>query len=271
MLAPARSLAHSPVFQVMLALQNTPDIAFALPGLKTSLLTEDVETAQFDLSLDLREVGGRIKGRLYFATALFDAATAQRYLDYWHALLRGMTADPHQPVQTLPLLTDAERRQLLFGFNATRADYPVGDALHLLFEGQAERQPDATAVECDGERLSYGALNRRANQLAHGLIERGVHPDGRVAIVLERGCDLIVAMLATLKAGGAMCRLTRRRRPNVWPICCKTAGRRRSSPAMRCAADSAHGRTTLIRWSLTAMPARGRAARRKIFRWRRWG
>ncbi|WP_304168426.1 non-ribosomal peptide synthetase, partial [Lonsdalea britannica] len=202
MLAPARSLAHSPVFQVMLALQNTPDIAFALPGLETSLLNEAVETAQFDLSLDLREVGGRIKGRLYYATALFDAATAQRYVDYWHALLRGMTADPHQPVQTLPLLPDAERRQLLFGFNATRADYPVGDALHLLFEGQADRQPDATAVECDGERLSYGELNRRANQLAHGLLEQGVRPNGRVAIVLERGCDLIIAMLATLKAGG---------------------------------------------------------------------
>ncbi|WP_258395342.1 non-ribosomal peptide synthetase [Lonsdalea populi] len=203
MLAPARSLSHSPVFQVMLALQNTPDVALALPGLKTSILTDAVETAQFDLSLDLRETGGRITGRLYYATALFDAATAERYVGYWHALLRGMTADPHQPVQTLPLMPDVERRQLLFGFNATRADYPVGDALHTLFEGQAERQPDATAVECDGERLSYGELNRRANQLGRWLIEQGIRPDGRVAILLERGCDLIVAMLATLKAGGA--------------------------------------------------------------------
>lgn len=203
MLAPARSLSHSPVFQVMLALQNTPEVAFTLPGLKASLIADPVETAQFDLSLDLREADGRITGRLYYATALFDAATARRYLDYWHALLRGMTADPHQPVQTLPLLPDDERRQLLFGFNATRADYPTENALHTLFEEQAERQPDAAAVECDGERLSYGELNRRANQLAHWLMAQGVRPDGRVAIVLERSCDLIVAMLATLKAGGA--------------------------------------------------------------------
>ncbi|MFP1882292.1 amino acid adenylation domain-containing protein [Lonsdalea quercina] len=203
MLAPARSLSHSPVFQVMLALQNTPEVTFTLPGLNTSLMADPVETAQFDLSLDLREADGRITGRLYYATALFDAATARRYLDYWHALLRGMTADPHQPVQTLPLLPDDERRQLLFGFNATRADYPAENALHTLFEEQAERQPNAAAVECDGERLSYGELNRRANQLAHWLMTQGVRPDGRVAIVLERGCDLIVAMLATLKAGGA--------------------------------------------------------------------
>ncbi|MGK4329265.1 amino acid adenylation domain-containing protein [Lonsdalea quercina] len=203
MLAPARSLSHSPVFQVMLALQNTPEVTFTLPGLNTSLMADPVETAQFDLSLDLREADGRITGRLYYATALFDAATARRYLDYWHALLRGMTADPHQPVQTLPLLPDDERRQLLFGFNATRADYPAENALHTLFEEQAERQPNAAAVECDGERLSYGELNRRANQLAYWLMAQGVRPDGRVAIVLERSCDLIVAMLATLKAGGA--------------------------------------------------------------------
>ncbi|MEE3650353.1 MULTISPECIES: non-ribosomal peptide synthetase [unclassified Brenneria] len=202
-LAPTRSLSHSPIFQVMLALQNTPDRVFNLPGLTLSALSEEVTVSHFDLSLELSETDGQLKGSVFYASALFDAGTVRRYLDYWQRLLRGMAAAPHQPVRALPILSAAERQQVLVDVNNTAMAYPPECCLHTLFEAQAAQQPEALALICDDRRLSYGELNARANQLAHWLIEQGVRPDSRVAIVLERSSELIVAMLATLKAGGA--------------------------------------------------------------------
>ncbi|WP_237712657.1 AMP-binding protein [Dickeya zeae] len=103
----------------------------------------------------------------------------------------------------IALLPEAERQQVLYDFNATHTVFPSGLCVHELFEQQVEQQPDATAVVFNEQSLSYGELNRRANQLAHRLVEQGVRPDNRVAIALERSPELIVALLATLKAGGA--------------------------------------------------------------------
>ncbi|PPU79334.1 hypothetical protein XsacCFBP4641_20745, partial [Xanthomonas sacchari] len=114
-----------------------------------------------------------------------------------------MVADDTQPVSRLPLLSPAERSQVLHGFNATQAAYPQQALIHGLFAAQAARQPDAPAVECDGQVLSYGELNRRANRLAHRLIGLGVRPDERVALCTERSVDLVVGVLGILKAGGA--------------------------------------------------------------------
>ncbi len=114
-----------------------------------------------------------------------------------------MVADSHQPVAQIALLPDAERQQVLHGFNDTVTTFPTGVCIHQLVEQQAARQPDAIAVVFENESLCYGELNRRANQLAHWLTEQGVRPDDRVAIALARGVDLVVALLATLKAGGA--------------------------------------------------------------------
>ncbi|GAB7263189.1 hypothetical protein DaDZ19_48610 [Dickeya ananatis] len=119
------------------------------------------------------------------------------------ALADALAQSPAQPVHRLTVLPDAERQQVLLGFNNTAADFPAELCIHQLFEQQAARQPDAVAVVFDGESLRYGELNRRANQLAHWLIEIGVRPDQRVAIALERSIDLVMALLATLKAGGA--------------------------------------------------------------------
>ncbi|WP_219729157.1 AMP-binding protein, partial [Pectobacterium odoriferum] len=174
-----------------------------LPALTLSPLANEATTAQFDLSLSLSEDNGTVQGVLIYATALFDESTVRRYLGYWQALLRGMADRPLQSVQSLPMLAEAERRQVLVEFNQTRADSPDEACLHALFEAQAARDQDAVALCCDGQTLRYGELNARANQLAHWLYELGVRPDSRVALVLERGVDLIVAMLATLKAGGA--------------------------------------------------------------------
>ncbi|WP_261888098.1 non-ribosomal peptide synthetase [Vibrio rhizosphaerae] len=201
--APTRNMSHPPLFQVMLSLQNTPQEAQALSGVTLSLLETERRTAQFDLTLDLFEMDGQLSGTLNYATALFDAATVERYLGYWQALLQQMIAAPTQAVGSLNILTDAERDLVLNQFNQTETTFPDDTCLHTLIEAQVARSPDATAVIFEEQTLSYADLNTRANQLAHWLIEQGVRPDSRVAVCLERSCELVVSLLAILKAGGA--------------------------------------------------------------------
>ncbi|HEX8613863.1 MAG TPA: non-ribosomal peptide synthase/polyketide synthase [Telluria sp.] len=199
---PQRTLAHSPIFQVMFAWQNTPQEPLELGRIKLRELEFDHHSAKFDLALDMQEAGGRIIGRLGFATALFERATMERHTAYFKALLEGMVSDDSQPMASIPILSQAERRQVLVEWNDTARDY--GDAFaHELFEQRAAQAPSAIALEADGESLTYQVLNERANRLAHHLVSLGVRPDTRVAIALERGVPLVVAMLATLKAGGA--------------------------------------------------------------------
>ncbi|RSZ60356.1 non-ribosomal peptide synthase/polyketide synthase [Massilia atriviolacea] len=201
-LNPQRTLAHSPIFQLMFAWQNTPREALELGQIALRELEFDHHSAKFDLALDMQEADGRIVGRLGFATALFERATMERHAAYLKALLEGMVRDDSQPVASIPILGQAERRQVLVDWNATGRDY--GDAFaHELFERRAAQAPDAIALEADGASLTYQALNEQANQLAHYLVSLGVRPDTRVAIALERGMPLVLAMLATLKAGGA--------------------------------------------------------------------
>ncbi|WP_169730158.1 non-ribosomal peptide synthetase, partial [Chitinimonas koreensis] len=210
---PLRSLSHTPLFQTMLAWQNTPAGELAMPRLTLTELDTAQTTAQFDLTLSLQESGDGIAGTLNYATALFDAATVQRYLGHWITLLTAMVADPTQPIDRLPLLDAAQRRQLLLDWNDTTvgeattaavADrYPAEACLHHLFEAQAARTPDAIAVTFGAQRLRYAELNARANQLAHHLRAQGLGPDRLAAICVERGLEMVVAILAVLKAGGA--------------------------------------------------------------------
>ncbi|HEV2734556.1 MAG TPA: amino acid adenylation domain-containing protein, partial [Longimicrobiaceae bacterium] len=201
---PVRSLAHSPLFQVMFAWQNAPRGSLELPGLEPAPLPgAPQETAKFDLSLSLQEAGGRIGGGVTYATALYEAATAERWLGYLRRVLEGMAADEGQEVDRLPLMGEAERRQVVEEWNRTEAEYPDGRCVHELFEAQAERSPDATAVVHGDRALAYAELNARANRLAHHLRGLGVGPDARVALCVERGPEMVVGMLAVLKAGGA--------------------------------------------------------------------
>src|SRR5215210_6665695 len=124
-------------------------------------------------------------------------------LGHLHTLLRGLVEDPDQRLSELPLLSEAERHQLLVEWNDTRAEYPRDRCVHELFEEQVERAPDTVAVVFEEQQLTYRELNRRANQLAHHLRALGVGPETLVGICLERGIDLVVALFATLKAGGA--------------------------------------------------------------------
>ncbi|HEX6373941.1 MAG TPA: amino acid adenylation domain-containing protein, partial [Longimicrobium sp.] len=203
--APARSLSHTPLFQVMFAWQNAPSGSLELPGLALGRVdaAEDRGTAKQDLGLTLGESAGRIVGSVTYATSLFDHDTVERWFGYLRRVLEEMVADEHRRVARLPMLPPQERSRVLEEWNRTEADYAGESCAHELFERQVERAPDALALACGAVRLSYAELNARANRLAHHLRSRGVGPDTRVAISLERGPGMVVALLAVLKAGGA--------------------------------------------------------------------
>ncbi|WXG19664.1 non-ribosomal peptide synthase/polyketide synthase [Xenorhabdus griffiniae] len=202
-LQPERNLSYSPIFQVMLALNNTPAQALALSDIQCIPIEQAHPSAHFDLTLSLTETEAGLVGDLAYAADLFDAATIVRMVDYLTHVLTAMAADETQPIATLPMLPASERQQLLVDFNATQMDFPQTALIHQLFESQAEQCPDATAVVYEDQMLSYGELNHRANQLAHYLITLGVRPDDRVALCAERSLEMVVGLLAILKAGGA--------------------------------------------------------------------
>ncbi|AIV74176.1 D-alanine--poly(phosphoribitol) ligase, subunit 1 [Burkholderia pseudomallei] len=201
---PPRSTAHPPLFQVMFVWQNMPAGELTIPGLTIRAVETPLQTAQFELTLSLQEAGDDIVGHLNYASALFDESTVRRYVTYWCRLLEGMTAGAaDQTIVGLPLLDEAERKQVVYAWNATERDYPIEQCIHQLFEAQVDRKPEAIALTFEGQRLSYAELNARANRLAHYLQARGVGPDRLVALCAERGIEMVVGLLAILKAGGA--------------------------------------------------------------------
>ncbi|MBA3712218.1 MAG: amino acid adenylation domain-containing protein [Pyrinomonadaceae bacterium] len=202
-LQPERSLSHTPLSQVSFALQNAPRQALELAGLTLSRMDIDIGTAKFDLFLSVVEEAEGLRAIVEYNTDLFDASTITRMLEHFGVLLEGIIADPDQRLSELPLLTAAERHQLLFEWNDTAAEYPREKTLHELFEAQVERIPDAVALVYEDEQLTYRELNRRANQLAHYLQARGVGPEVLVGIMLERSVEMVVGVLGILKAGGA--------------------------------------------------------------------
>ncbi|HEX8246377.1 MAG TPA: amino acid adenylation domain-containing protein, partial [Longimicrobium sp.] len=175
--------------------------AWDAPG-SAEAAVEPRRAAGVDLSLELREDGSGVAGEVVFATALFDRETVERYTGYLRRVLAGMAADETRPVDRLTLLSDEERRRVTEEWNCTEAPYPES-YIHERFEAQAGRTPDAVAVVYEDRQLTYGELNRRANRLAHHLRALGVGPDVRVAICVERGPEMVVAVLGVLKARGA--------------------------------------------------------------------
>ncbi|MFJ5455660.1 condensation domain-containing protein, partial [Pectobacterium jejuense] len=202
-LQPVRNLSYSPLFQVMLSLNNTPAQALTLPGLEISAVERPLNRTHFDLSLSLIETENGLEGGLIYATDLFDRDTIIRVVDYVENILMAMTDDVTQPLNSLPMLPEAERQQVLVDFNATDADFPRQTLIQQPFEAQAEQTPDAIAVLFEDQHLTYRELNRRANQLAHHLLSLGVKPDDRVALCVERSPEMMVGLLGILKAGAA--------------------------------------------------------------------
>ncbi len=202
-LHPERTRSHSPLFQVMLAFQNTRRAVLELPGLDIQPIAVDAGVAKFDLTLDLAVEADGLRGRLEYSRDLFDAATVVRIQGQWETLLEGIVADPDRPLWRLPLLTGGERRLLLVEWNGTRREYPRDACVHELFEAQADRAPEAIALVAEERELTYRELDRQANQLARRLRTLGVGLETPVAIFMERAPETVIALLAVLKAGGA--------------------------------------------------------------------
>ena len=168
------------------------------------------ETAKFDLTLALEETGGGVlRGQWEYRTELFEAETVERLARHYETLLQSVVAAPEQAVWTLPLLPAEEREQLVVGWNETKRAYPAGASVAELFEEQAERRPAAVALEQGAERVTYGALNERANQLGHYLRRLGVGAEVRVGLCLERSIEMVVGLFGILKAGGVYVPLDR--------------------------------------------------------------
>jgi amino acid adenylation domain-containing protein len=192
---------RSSFFQVMLTLEPPPPILSS--GWRLSHGGIATGAAHVDLSLELEEQPEGLVGQFEYSTDLFDALTIARMAGHWQTLLESLVADPEQNIFEAPLLNECERHQLLVEWNATQAKYSSDQCLHQLFEAQVERTPDAVAVVCREQHLTYAELNRRANQLAHRLRRLGVGPDVLVGLCLERSLEMVVGLLGILKAGGA--------------------------------------------------------------------
>jgi len=216
-LKPKRDPSYSPIFQTMLVLHKShlldeegiALLALGKAGARTrfsDLVFEPVpltrQVAQASLTLMMAEAGQSLVGSFQYNTDLFDRPTIIRLVGHFKNLLGEISANPQQRISTYQLLTEGERKQLLTDWNNTRRDYPPSDCIHHLFERQAEERPEADAVIFGAEQLTYGELDRRANQIAHYLRRLGVRPETRVGICSRRSLAMIVAMLGVLKAGG---------------------------------------------------------------------
>ncbi len=196
-----RDPGRAPLFQVMLSLLP-PLPAMALGNVRVAPLAVHNGTSKFDLMLVLGEQADGVAGALEFNTDLFDRTTAVRLAAHFEALARAAVAAPDRPIAELPLLGEAERRQIVVEWNATRADVAPG-CLHALIEAQAARTPAAVAAVFEGTGLTYRDLDHRANQLAHHLIGLGLGPGRRAGLCVERSPEMLVGLLGILKSGGS--------------------------------------------------------------------
>jgi aspartate racemase len=199
---PEWNLSHMPLAQVMFLLQDAFERPFDRCGLSARPLAIKGHTI-CDLTLTVLKEGQRLSARWEYNADLFDTPTVARMAGHFQTLLEGIVADPDRAIAALPLLTAEQRRQVLFDWNQTRTDDPRERCVHHEFEEQAERTPDAIALDSAQGQLTYRDLNSRANQLAHYLRALGVGRNVLVGICLERSWELLVGMLGVLKAAGA--------------------------------------------------------------------
>ncbi|OMF80932.1 amino acid adenylation domain-containing protein [Paenibacillus glucanolyticus] len=207
-LNPPRSRARHPLFQVMLVLQNTPEASLDLPGITSSLQLQSVGTAKFDLTFELterRDANGEpdgLDGWIEFSTDLFKHSSVEAMAERFVRVLESAVIEPSKTISKLDILTGQEREEMRQQWSTP---LPVSKQATIpqQFEAQVGRSPLSTAIVCDGESLSYEELNERANQLAHMLIASGVGTEQIVALALPRSIEMVVGILAALKAGAA--------------------------------------------------------------------
>jgi amino acid adenylation domain-containing protein len=219
-LQPERTLSQNPIFQVMFDMQNTRQSHFELELVTVTPLEVPESTAKFDLSLSMEEEEESLSlmGWWEYSTDLFEEATISRMASHFQTLLEAIVANPSQPIGHLPLLTEAERHQLLREWNDTlwpsagvdrvklpggiQIDDPFDKCFHQLFEEQVERTPEAIAALFENQQLTYSELNTRANHLSRILVESGVEAEKIVGLLGERNLDFLTGILAIFKAGG---------------------------------------------------------------------
>jgi len=217
-LQPVRNASHSPIVQVMFAFEKTIFLqeegigAFAFGeagkrlvfnGVPAETVALPSHSAIFDLMLMMAEIKDSLSGAIQYNIDLFEGETIERMAGHWERLLEGMVEAPERQIEELSMLSAAERRQMISEWNQTHRAAVAEKSLVELFEQQAERGPERTALVCGKQRLSYASLNQRANQLAHYLRKQGVGPESLVGVCMERSLEMVVAMLGILKAGGA--------------------------------------------------------------------
>jgi amino acid adenylation domain-containing protein/FkbH-like protein len=202
-LQPERSLTHLPFTKLMFAFQSGMPELLELSGARLRFVDVETDLAKFEITLVLRENSEGLLARLEYNCDLFDKDMIERLLGHLETLLAGIVDNPAAPISRLPLLTPAERNQVLIEWNQTETEYPRDRCIHELFEAQAEATPEAIAVVWGHQKMSYRELNSRANQLARSLKRFEVKPDVPVGLCVERSLEMVVGILGVLKAGGA--------------------------------------------------------------------
>jgi amino acid adenylation domain-containing protein/non-ribosomal peptide synthase protein (TIGR01720 family) len=203
MLQPERDLSRSPLFQALFVLQNAPRSELHFGSARVSSFDLEIHTTKFDLALILGETPSGIAGMLQYRTDLFEAATVERMAGHFQTLLKSIVSGPEQTISELDILTDAERWQLLEAGKQNVLPWYRRVCVHALIEQQAARTPGAIAVEHAGKKVLYAELSSCSNQLARHLAGLGVGPETRVGIYMERSAEVVIGLLAVLKAGGA--------------------------------------------------------------------
>ncbi|MDQ3834853.1 MAG: condensation domain-containing protein, partial [Actinomycetota bacterium] len=194
-----------PLFESLVVFENYP-VDEALAEQRNGVEFREVQAVErtnYPLTVAAATVGAELGFKVIYDSDRFEHATIKRLGQHFETLLRGIVEDSRRSLADIPLLPPAEREQVLVAWNQTQAAYPREQCIHQLFEAQAHKTPDAMAVVYEDQGLSYGALNARANQLAHHLRGLGVGPEVRVGICVERSLELVVGLLGVLKAGGA--------------------------------------------------------------------
>ncbi len=204
-LQPQRNLSHTPLFQVMFTLQSSSSDMqnLSLGDVKINLMEISNVTAKFDLSLNMEESKDCLKGFFEYNTDLFDDETIYRMVIHFENLLESIVSNPSETISNLEILSSKERQQLLIDWNKTDVEYPKNLCLHQLVENQVKQSPNCTAITFFEQHLTYGELNKKANQLAHYLQNNGVNCNSLVGICVERSLDMVVGLLGILKAGAA--------------------------------------------------------------------
>src|SRR5262249_16333297 len=202
-LRPVRDLSRNPLFQIMFALQNTPDSG-AMAEIDVSAQELDNYSSRFDLELQLWEAHAGLNGTVTFNTDLFDESSVRRLCRHYETMLHAILAEPHTPVGHLSMVKKAEQEQMLFAWNSGRSEFlNTGRLGHDLFTTQAGRTPDSTAVVHNDRNISYAVLNALMNGIAYRLRRSQLDIECRVGVCLRRTENLIAVLLGVLKAGCA--------------------------------------------------------------------